>query len=93
MIGSNGLIEMDDHLPNTAGTWTIKPFRPRLKEKRRNVTPSWNPLKKCSVTLIGICCDHNSSFMRGPASAPDTIREALHCGSANLASETGVEPA
>ena len=35
------------------------------------------------IALIGICSDHNSSFMRGPAKAPPLIREALYCGAAN----------
>lgn len=41
------------------------------------------------LAIIGICCDHNSSFMRGPARAPAAIRATLHNGAANLAAETG----
>jgi len=48
-------------------------------------------LAKEDVALIGILSDANSSFMRGAASAPSAIRQALHCGSANLCSELGVE--
>jgi len=33
----------------------------------------------------------NSSYMPGTAAAPDFIRRALHCGSANLCSELGVD--
>lgn len=47
-----------------------------------------NVMKK--IKLIGICCDHNSSFLRGPAAAPEKIRSALYSGSANLCSESGI---
>jgi len=42
------------------------------------------------LVLLGICSDENSSFLRGPAEAPPLIRSALHSGSANLTSETGI---
>jgi arginase len=48
-------------------------------------------LKKNDVALIGILSDANSSYMRGAAAAPPIIRRALHCGSANLCSELGVD--
>lgn len=48
-------------------------------------------LAKDDVALIGILSDANSSFMRGAASAPPAIRRALHCGSANLSAEQGVD--
>ena len=48
-------------------------------------------LKKNDVALIGIQSDANSSYRRGTASAPEFIRRALHCGSANLCSELGVD--
>ncbi|MBU0496008.1 MAG: agmatinase, partial [Chloroflexi bacterium] len=38
---------------------------------------------------VGVPWDEHSSFMRGAALAPARIREALHCGSANLCAETG----
>lgn len=41
------------------------------------------------VVLLGLPLDQNSSFLRGPALAPPRIREALHCGSANLSAENG----
>lgn len=44
-----------------------------------------------SVALVGVPSDENSSFMRGPALAPGRIREALHCGAANLTTERGVD--
>ena len=44
-----------------------------------------------SVALLGICSDVNSSFMRGPADAPDKIREALYSDSANNCNEAGKE--
>ena len=41
------------------------------------------------VAVIGAPYDENSTYMRGSAGAPLKIREALHCGSANLCSEDG----
>jgi arginase len=48
-------------------------------------------LSKNDVALIGILSDDNSSFLKGAAKAPEFIRRALHCGSANFCSELGVE--
>lgn len=48
-------------------------------------------IKKNTVALVGIPYDENSSYLRGTAAAPQKIREALHCGSANLCSESGVD--
>ena len=42
------------------------------------------------LVLLGICSDANSSFLSGAAEAPPLIRAALHNGSSNLTSETGV---
>jgi arginase len=42
-----------------------------------------------TVALLGVPLDHNSSFLRGPAEGPAAIRAALHCGAANLTSESG----
>lgn len=50
----------------------------------------YSDLQQGDIALIGICSDHNSSFMRGPAKAPPLIREALYCGAANLSSESGI---
>jgi agmatinase len=47
-------------------------------------------IKKNTVALVGIPYDENSSYLRGAAAAPQKIREALHCGSANLYSESGI---
>ena len=44
-----------------------------------------------TVALLGVPLDHNSSFLRGPAEGPAAIRTALHCGAANLSSESGVD--
>ena len=41
------------------------------------------------VGVLGVGFDANSSFKRGPAGAPSTIREALSSESANAYSETG----
>lgn len=48
-------------------------------------------LKRNDVALIGILSDGNSSYLRGAALAPEFIRRALHCGSANLCSELAVD--
>ena len=48
-------------------------------------------LKGNDVALIGIMSDANSSYKRGAAEAPAFIRRALHSGSSNLCSETGVD--
>tara|TARA_R110002096_G_scaffold22170_3_gene71480 strand:+ start:4430 stop:5239 length:810 start_codon:yes stop_codon:yes gene_type:complete len=42
-----------------------------------------------TVTLLGLPQDNNSSFLTGPALAPNRIREALHSDSANMFTETG----
>lgn len=44
-----------------------------------------------TVALLGIPYDANSSFLRGPALAPKLIREALHCDSANMWTEDGID--
>ncbi|MCK5145732.1 agmatinase [bacterium] len=43
------------------------------------------------LKLLGIPFDGNSSYMRGPAEAPDKIRKALHIDSSNMWSETGID--
>jgi len=48
-------------------------------------------LARGDVALIGVSSDANSSYLRGAALAPPAIRRALHCGSANLCSELGVD--
>ncbi|MFQ5568491.1 MAG: agmatinase [Rhodothermales bacterium] len=48
-------------------------------------------LRPGTVAVLGLPTDENSSFMRGPALAPPRIRDALHSGSANLCSESGLD--
>lgn len=43
------------------------------------------------VKLIGIPQDNNSSYLTGSSMAPARIREAIHCDSANLWTETGFD--
>lgn len=43
------------------------------------------------IALLGLPQDNNSSFMRGPALAPNRIRQAFVSESANLFSELGIE--
>ncbi|WP_366941164.1 arginase family protein, partial [uncultured Kiloniella sp.] len=46
-------------------------------------------IKPGDLAILGLPVDHNSSFMTGPAMGPQRMREALHCGSANLTCENG----
>jgi len=43
------------------------------------------------VVVCGIPYDDNSTFLKGPAHAPDRIRSALWSGSANLCAENGID--
>ncbi len=43
------------------------------------------------ISLIGFPCDFNSSYMRGAATAPPLIRDALRCSSSNLWTESGID--
>ncbi|MEM6985580.1 MAG: agmatinase family protein [Pseudomonadota bacterium] len=43
------------------------------------------------VNLIGLPQDNNSTYLTGPADAPDAIRDALHCDSSNLSTECGLD--
>ena len=44
-----------------------------------------------TVQLIGLPTDSHSSFLRGPAQAPDAIRAAISSDHANMATESGAE--
>lgn len=44
-----------------------------------------------NIRLIGLPTDSHSSFMRGPAEAPDAIRFALVSEHGNMAAESGLE--
>lgn len=46
-------------------------------------------LQAGDVALLGIASDANSSFMRGPAMAPERIRRILHGGASGLGAENG----
>jgi arginase len=46
---------------------------------------------KPRATLLGIPFDAHSSFLRGPALAPEQIREAMHSPSSNLSTEHGID--
>lgn len=43
------------------------------------------------ITVLGAPLDDNSSFMRGPAQAPEKIRKAFHSDSGNYFTESGVD--
>jgi len=44
-----------------------------------------------TVKVLGVPYDMHSSFLRGPALAPPSIRAALSCGSANWCTESGID--
>jgi len=44
-----------------------------------------------SPVLIGVPYDASSSFLRGPAAAPDVVRGVLHSGSGNWTTELGLD--
>jgi arginase len=44
-----------------------------------------------SVAVLGIRFVENASYLRGPAAAPDRIREALNAGASNLCAENGID--
>jgi agmatinase len=48
-------------------------------------------MSRATPTLIGLCYDASSSFLRGPASAPPQIRAALTSPGGNSWSEAGIE--
>ena len=66
-----------------------------------DVTPealNWNSMRHTNpapsiktVSLLGIPFDANSSYLRGPAQAPQAIRDELHSGSSNLWTEDGID--
>jgi arginase len=49
-----------------------------------------NALDKPRIILVGVPYDENSSFLRGAAAAPSSIRQALYSDAYNLWSESGV---
>ncbi len=44
-----------------------------------------------TVAVLGVPLDENSSFLRGPAQAPERIRKVLYAGSTNLCVENGLD--
>ena len=44
-----------------------------------------------TVAILGIPWDRGSTFIRGPARAPEAVRQQLLSGSTNLCTETGVD--
>ena len=68
-------------MPDSAG----KVFRIMKKINR------FEDLQSGMVAVVGIPFDANSSFMQGPALAPDQIRKAWNSGSMNLCAESGID--
>jgi len=48
-------------------------------------------MSKTQISVIGFPLDENSSFLRGPAKAPNAIRKSFDSHSINLCAENGVE--
>ena len=48
-------------------------------------------MSNSQISVIGFPLDENSSFLRGPAKAPDVIRKIFDSYSINLCAENGVE--
>ncbi len=49
------------------------------------------PLQPGDVAILGLPWDENSSFLSGPALAPEKIRQVLHSGEGNLCAENGLD--
>ena len=47
--------------------------------------------RQLPIHLLGLPQDNNSTYLQGPAIAPNRIREAFFCDSANLWTETGFD--
>ena len=54
-----------------------------------NFQANLHQLSSGVVAIVGVPSDENSSFLRGPAQAPEQIRQVLHSGSANMCAENG----
>eukprot|EP01060_Flectonema_neradi_P003229 TRINITY_DN1206_c3_g1_i1.p1 TRINITY_DN1206_c3_g1~~TRINITY_DN1206_c3_g1_i1.p1 ORF type:complete len:389 (+),score=51.62 TRINITY_DN1206_c3_g1_i1:48-1214(+) len=69
---------------------TSRRYLDKLRETLKEV---YTPIGRGrnTVAIVGICSDVNSSFMRGPAGAPDRIREAFFSDSGNNCTELGKE--
>jgi len=50
-----------------------------------------NSLSKSGIGILGIPLDWNSSYLRGPAEAPDKIRQSLLSSASNLWTENGID--
>lgn len=48
-------------------------------------------LQSGTVAVVGVPLDENSSFLRGAALAPQSIRATLRSGSANMSTELGID--
>jgi len=61
-----------------------------VARSRRDILSGTARTHEASIGLLGLPFDANSSFRRGPAKAPASIRTALASASGNAFSETGV---
>jgi agmatinase len=48
-------------------------------------------LQRGTVAVVGVPLDENSSFLRGAALGPESMRAALRSGSANMSTELGID--
>ena len=54
-----------------------------------DANPADHPVR--TISLLGIPFDANSSYLRGPAQAPQAIRDELYSGSSHLWTEDGID--
>lgn len=78
-------------LSETHEAWKVAMFA-RAVRQQRSFAKAWlssaaRKVEKQELGLFGICEDRNSSFLRGPAQAPELIRKALRCTSTNSCGE------
>lgn len=63
----------------------------KTKETPQSIAAAIERLNPGSLALIGVPSDTNSSFLRGAAEAPLSIRRALYSDATNLCTENGTD--
>jgi arginase len=65
---------------------------PSLRALRRGISvPQGQRQLSNGIGLFGLCEDRNSSYQRGPKTAPPLIREQFYCDSSNTSSELSID--
>jgi len=57
----------------------------------KNLADKKKELNVNDVVVLGVPFDKNSSYKKGPALAPNLIREALYCESSNMWTENALD--